>query len=306
MARRRRGRPINGILLLNKGLDVTSNGALQVAKSLFAAAKAGHTGSLDPLATGMLPICFGEATKFSQFLLDSDKTYQVTAKLGVTTETGDSEGDIVERHAVSVTLAQLEAALEPLRGDIEQVPSMYSALKHNGEPLYKLARQGIEVERPARPVTIYRLELLDFRPDQDEVDLEVECSKGTYIRSLVEDLGNALGCGGHVTKLHRLAVGSYPEANMMTMDELGALKKAGGFEAIDEKLLPLSSSVADWPAVQLGDDAAFYVLRGQAVMANDRPSHGGVAIFRASDGEFLGVGEVQEDGLIAPKRLLSQ
>lgn len=304
MARKRRGRPVNGILLLDKSEGVSSNGALQTAKRMFAAAKAGHTGSLDPLATGMLPICFGEATKFSQFLLDADKSYRVTAKLGVITETGDSEGDVVKTAPVDVTEAQVEAALEPLRGDIEQVPSMYSALKHNGQPLYKLARQGIEVERKPRKVTIYRLQLLDFRGD--EVDMEVDCSKGTYVRSLVEDLGAALGCGAHVTALRRLSAGPYPADRMLTLDDLGALKADGGFEAIDEKLLPLSTSVADWPAVQLGEDASFYLQRGQAVMASDRPSSGWVSLYEASSGDFLGVGEVQDDGLIAPRRLVNR
>lgn len=303
MARKRRGRPVNGILLLDKPQGVTSNGALQVAKRMFAAAKAGHTGSLDPLATGMLPICFGEATKFSQFLLDADKCYRVTAKLGVVTETGDSDGDVVSRRDVDVSLAQLETALEPLRGDIEQIPSMYSAIKHQGKPLYELARQGIEVERKPRPVTIYRLELLDFRGD--EVDLEVECSKGTYIRSLVEDLGEALGCGAHVIMLRRLSAGPYPAERMLTLDQLGLLKEQGGFEKIDELLLPLSTAVADWPAVKLGDDAAFYLMKGQAVMASDRPRSGWVSLYQATGDRFLGVGEVQEDGLIAPRRLVA-
>ena len=304
MARKRRGRPVNGILLLDKPQGITSNGALQTVKRMYAAAKAGHTGSLDPLATGMLPICFGEATKFSQFLLDADKSYRVTAKLGVVTETGDSDGEVVKTVPVSVTEAQVAEALVPLRGEIEQVPSMYSAIKHNGEPLYKLARQGIEVERKPRRVTIYRLQLLDFRGD--EVDLEVDCSKGTYVRSLVEDLGAALGCGAHVSALRRLSAGPYPVERMLTLDQLGDLKEQGGFEAIDEKLLPLSTSVADWPAVQLGEDASFYVQRGQAVMASDRPASGWVSLFQASSGDFLGVGEIQDDGMIAPRRLVNR
>ena len=194
MAKRRpRGRDLNGILLLDKSSGVSSNGALQMAKKMFAAAKAGHTGSLDPLATGMLPICFGEATKFSQFLLESDKSYRVTAKLGVTTETGDADGNVVNTTEVSASAAQIEAALLSFKGDIEQIPSMYSAIKHEGVPLYKLAREGITVERKPRPVTIYDLRIL--RIDGDELEFEVDCSKGTYVRSLVEDTGALLGCG---------------------------------------------------------------------------------------------------------------
>ena len=194
MAKRRpRGRNVNGILLLDKVGGVSSNGALQMVKKMFAAAKAGHTGSLDPLATGMLPICFGEATKFSQFLLESDKSYRVTAKLGVITETGDADGDVVSTTAVTATPAQIEDALMSFKGDIEQVPSMYSAIKHQGVPLYKLAREGKTVERKPRPVTIYDLRIL--RIEGDELEFEVDCSKGTYVRSLVEDTGEKLGCG---------------------------------------------------------------------------------------------------------------
>src|SRR5690606_17073531 len=207
---------------------ITSNGALQTVKRLFAAAKAGHTNSLDPLATGMLPICFGEATKFSQFLLDADKSYRVTARLGVTTETGDADGEVVETRPVTATPAEIEAALMRFLGPIEQIPSMYSAIKHEGQPLYKLARQGITVERKPRQVTIRRLALLSV--DGDDVSFEVDCTKGTYVRSLVEDLGAALGCGGHVTVLHRLSAGPYPASEMLTLDELGALKDEGGFE----------------------------------------------------------------------------
>ncbi len=304
MAKRRpRGRDLNGILLLDKSSGVSSNGALQMAKKMFAAAKAGHTGSLDPLATGMLPICFGEATKFSQFLLESDKSYRVTAKLGVTTETGDADGNVVETTVVNASSAQIETALLSFKGDIEQIPSMYSAIKHEGVPLYKLAREGITVERKPRPVTIYDLRVL--RIDGDEVEFEVDCSKGTYVRSLVEDTGAILGCGGHVTALHRLSAGPYPAERMLTLEQLGKIKETGGFEAIDELLLPLSTSVADWPRVELGDNAAYYLQQGQPVMASDRPLDGWVSVYQASSGEFLGVGEVLEDGRIAPRRLIA-
>ncbi|HBS14950.1 MAG: tRNA pseudouridine(55) synthase TruB [Alcanivorax sp.] len=301
---RRGGRDLNGILLLDKSQGVTSNGALQMAKKMFAAAKAGHTGSLDPLATGMLPICFGEATKFSQFLLDADKRYRVTAQLGVATETGDADGEVRETRSVNVTEGQVAEALERFLGDIEQIPSMYSAIKHQGTPLYKLAREGITVERQPRPVTIH--EIKDVRLEEgDRVDFEVACSKGTYVRSLVEDLGEALGCGGHVAALRRLSAGPYPAERMLTLEQLGEIKAEGGFEALDELLLPLSTSVADWPRVQLAESAAHYLRQGQPVMTSDRPLDGWVSIYEASTDTFMGVGEVLEDGRIAPRRLVS-
>ncbi|MDF1630457.1 MAG: tRNA pseudouridine(55) synthase TruB [Alcanivoracaceae bacterium] len=304
MAKRHRGRAVNGILLLDKPAGITSNGALQTVKRMFGAAKAGHTGSLDPLATGMLPICFGEATKFSQFLLDADKSYLVTAKLGVVTDTGDADGQVLRETPVTSDAATITAALMEFVGEIDQTPSMFSAIKHNGQPLYKLARQGIEVERKVRRVTIHRISVLDVRAD--ELDFEVACSKGTYVRSLVEDLGEKLGCGGHVQSLRRLSAGPYPADRMLTLDQLGAMKEQGGFEAIDEQLLPLSTSVADWPAVELGDNAAFYLMQGQAVMASDRPRDGWVTLYQASDKRFLGVGEILEDGRIAPRRLVAE
>jgi len=288
---------------LDQSSGGSGSGALQVGKKMLAAAKAGHTGSVDPLATGMLPICCGEATKFSQFLLESDKSYRVTAKLGVTTETGDADGDVVETTEVNASPDQIEAALLSFKGDIEQIPSMYSAIKHEGVPLYKLAREGKTVERKPRPVTIYDLRIL--RIDRDEVEFEVDCSKGTYVRSLVEDTGAILGCGGHVTALHRLSAGPYPSERMLTLEQLGKIKETGGFEAIDELLLPLSTSVADWPRVELGDNAAYYLQQGQPVMASDRPLDGWVSVYQASSGEFLGVGEVLEDGRIAPRRLIA-
>jgi tRNA pseudouridine55 synthase len=303
VAKRHRGREVNGILLLDKPAGITSNSALQVVKRLFSAAKAGHTGSLDPLATGMLPICFGEATKFSQFLLDADKSYLVTAKLGVVTTTGDADGDVLRQTPVSADATTIAATLMEFVGEIEQTPSMFSAIKHNGQPLYKLARQGIEVERKVRRVTIHRITVLDVRAD--EVDFEVACTKGTYVRSLVEDLGEKLGCGGHVQSLRRLSAGPYPAERMLTLDQLGELKERGGFEAIDEQLLPLSTAVADWPAVELGDNAAHYLLQGQPVMASNRPRDGWVTLIQASSGRFLGVGEILEDGRIAPRRLVA-
>lgn len=303
MARQRRGRPVSGILLLDKPAGISSNAALQRAKRLYGAAKAGHTGALDPLATGMLPVCFGEATKFSQFLLDAHKSYSVTARLGVTTTTSDADGEVLETRPVEATADQIERALMAFVGEIEQVPSMYSALKHQGQPLYKLARQGIEIERKRRRVTIFALRILAIRAD--ELDFEVDCSKGTYVRSLVEDLGAALGCGGHVQRLHRISAGDYPSDKMLTLAQLEAISEQGGVEALDALLRPAASAVAALPSVQLGDDAAFYLLRGQAVQAPGRPDGGQVSLFRASDGAFLGVGEVTDEGQIAPRRLVA-
>ena len=251
MARTRKGRAVNGIILLNKGLGLSSNHALQQVKRMFNAAKAGHTGALDPLATGMLPICLGEATKFSQFLLDTDKTYQVTAKLGVRTTTSDADGEVVETLPVNVTQAQLFAACEQFKGPIKQVPSMFSALKHQGKPLYFYARQGIDIPREARDITIFSLSIDRFAAD--EVDMTVHSSKGTYIRSLVDDIGQVLGCGAYVSKLHRTQVTDYPADKMLTMASLQALRDEidseadvlddQTFTAMDQLLMPMDSAV---------------------------------------------------------------
>ena len=209
---RKRGRDIHGVFLLDKPQGMSSNDIMQKVKRIFQANKAGHTGALDPLATGMLPICLGEATKFSQFLLDADKRYLVTAKLGERTDTSDAEGQIVETREVKVKTPEILTALEQFRGDILQVPTMFSALKHNGKPLYEYARQGITVEREARPITIFELNFIEYNAPY--LTLEVHCSKGTYIRTLVDDLGEALGCGAHVTMLRRTAVADYPTEKM--------------------------------------------------------------------------------------------
>ncbi len=207
MARRRKGRPINGVILLDKPTGISSNDALQKVKRIYFAEKAGHTGALDPLATGMLPICLGEATKFSQFLLDSDKRYRVIAKLGERTNTSDSDGEVVETRPVDVTLDKLKACIDQFRGESDQVPSMFSALKYQGKPLYEYARKGIEVPRESRKITVYEIVLHRF--EGDEVEMEVHCSKGTYIRTIVDDLGEMLGCGAHVTMLRRTGVAKY-------------------------------------------------------------------------------------------------
>lgn len=302
MSRKRNSRrAVNGLLLLDKPAGMSSNEALQQVKRLFNAQKAGHTGSLDPLATGMLPICLGEATKISGFLLDADKRYRMTCKLGIKTATGDAEGEVLERRSVpQLDAAQLEAALARFRGEIQQIPPMYSALKHQGERLYKLARQGQEVERAPRTVMIHELRVL--RQGGDEIDLEVACSKGTYVRALAEDLGEALGCGAHVSALRRLAVGPYrePEA-MITLDELRHLA-ADGFAALDARLLAVESALYDWPQIRLSADSAFYMRQGQAVLIPKAPTSGWVRLYDQHE-RFLGVGEVQDDGKVAPRRL---
>jgi len=300
---RSRGRKVNGIFLLNKPRGISSNQALQKVKRLFKAAKAGHTGSLDPLASGMLPICLGEATKFSQYLLDSDKRYQVQGLLGIKTETADAEGEAIATSEVNVTESEFLSVMENYRGDIEQIPSMYSAIKVNGQPLYKLAREGITIERESRPVTIYELELLNF--DSPYVEMDVFCSKGTYIRNLVEDMGDDLGCGAHVTRLHRSQVGPYQEDGMITLDQAEALVEESGVAALDELLLPVYSSVSNWPEVVLNSSLAFYIQQGQAIQVTNAPENGGVRLM-TDDGEFLGIGEINEDGMVAPKRLISQ
>lgn len=300
MARRKRkGRPVNGVLLLDKPLGISSNKALQQVKNIYSAAKAGHTGSLDPLATGMLPICFGEATKISAFLLDADKRYRFTCQLGITTTTGDAEGEVLQtRDASAVKLADIEYVLPDFIGDIIQVPPMYSALKHNGQRLYKLAREGIEVERKARTVTIYDIVLHSF--EGDLLDLEVSCSKGTYVRTLAEDIGEVLGCGAHITKLRRLSVGPY-QGEMVTAEQLYKLAEQGQ-DALEQILLPIESGVADWPDVRLGADAAFYMGQGQPVLVPNAPTEGWVRIYDQQ--KFIGVGEIQDDGRVAPRRMI--
>ena len=298
----KKGRNVNGILVLYKPLDVTSNAALQRVKRMFGAAKVGHTGSLDPLATGLLPLCFGEATKFSQVLLDANKKYLVTGKLGVQTASGDTDSEIVKRCSIEgITAQTVRDVIPQFLGEIEQVPSMYSALKHEGQPLYKLARQGIEVERKARKITIFALELLSF--DGDEFSLYVHSSKGTYIRNLVEDMGLAMNTCAHVVKLHRTDAGPYTSEMMITFEQLDAALEKGGHQEVDKLLLPMDTSVADWPEVVLTDDAAYYVKTGQAVQVPQSPVEGMVRLL-LEDGTFLGVGEILDDGKVAPRRLL--
>jgi len=295
-------RRVNGILLLDKPSGMTSNAALQTVKRLYRARKAGHTGSLDPLATGLLPLCFGEATKVSGFLLDADKRYRVVCKLGERTTTGDAEGEVLETRPVEgVTGAQLRKVLEGFVGEIEQIPPMYSAVKHKGERLYKLARQGVEVEREARKVDIHSLELRDFSQPLFEID--VHCSKGTYVRTLVEDIGELLGCGAHVTALRRLAVGPFDDSQMIDMEMLEATA-AESMAALDRLLLPMESGLAQWPGVRLSGDAAFYLRQGQPVLVPQAPTEGWVRLYEGET-RFLGMGEILDDGRVAPRRLMT-
>ncbi len=306
---RNRGRPVNGILILDKPVGLTSNQALQQVKRLLVAAKAGHTGSLDPLATGVLPICFGEATKFTQFLLEADKVYRSTLRFGEATNTGDADGEVIARgSAAALTEVQVEAALCGFRGDIQQIPSMFSALKQGGQPLYKLARQGIEVEREPRTVTVHEFNLLAFRPGElAEADVEIRCSKGTYVRTLAEDLGAVLGCGAHVRQLRRTQAGPFTETDAVTLAQLEVLRGERRAQELDFLLRPVDAAVADLDAVELPANMAWYFRRGQAVMAAQVYRHGAegdiVRIFEA-DGPFLGVGEVLDDGRVKPRRLV--
>ncbi|EJT1339983.1 tRNA pseudouridine(55) synthase TruB [Vibrio vulnificus] len=308
MARRRKGRPIDGVILLDKPTGMSSNDALQKVKRLYFAEKAGHTGALDPLATGMLPICLGEATKFSQFLLDSDKRYRVIAKLGERTDTSDSDGDVVETRPVNVTLETLEACVEKFRGESDQVPSMFSALKYQGKPLYEYARKGIEVPRESRKITVY--EIILHRFEGDEVEMEVHCSKGTYIRTIVDDLGEMLGCGAHVTMLRRTGVAKYPYENMVTLEQLNELvdnANRDGIaprEVLDPLLMPMDTAVEDLPEVNLIADLADMVMHGQAVQVLGAPTEGQLRLTMGEERRFIGVGEMNRDGKIAPKRLV--
>lgn len=294
---------IHGILLLDKPLGLSSNGALQRVKRLFNAKKAGHTGSLDPLATGMLPLCFGEATKLSQYLLESDKYYHVTATLGVRTKTGDAEGEVIEtKPIVDVTPARLEQLLKQFTGKIQQVPPMYSALKFQGQPLYKLARQGIEIAREPREVTIHSLQIV--QQSETQFTLAVHCTKGTYIRTLVDDIGLALGCGAFVQALRRTAVSPYVDDKMYTLETLEAIREQEGVEALQKCLLPMESAIQSYPAVVLSSTAVFYLRTGQPVMAPSILTNGLIRIF-SQDGRLLGIGEMLDDGRVAPKRLFA-
>ncbi|WP_423839821.1 tRNA pseudouridine(55) synthase TruB [Vibrio mytili] len=308
MARRRKGRPINGVILLDKPTGISSNDALQKVKRIYFAEKAGHTGALDPLATGMLPICLGEATKFSQFLLDSDKRYRVIAKLGERTNTSDSDGEVVETRPVDVNLENLESCIEKFRGESDQIPSMFSALKYQGKPLYEYARKGIDVPRESRKITVYEIVLHRF--EGDEVEMEVHCSKGTYIRTIVDDLGEMLGCGAHVTMLRRTGVAKYPYEKMVTLEQLNDLleqahrEEIAPRELLDPLLLPMDTAVEDLPEVNLLPELADMVQHGQPVQVFGAPIEGALRLTMGEERLFIGVGEMNDDGKIAPKRLV--
>ena len=299
---RKRGRDIHGVFLLDKPQGMSSNDIMQKVKRIFQANKAGHTGALDPLATGMLPICLGEATKFSQFLLDADKRYLVTAKLGERTDTSDAEGQIVETREVKVKTPEILTALEQFRGEILQVPTMFSALKHNGKPLYEYARQGITVEREARPITIFELKFIEYNAPY--LTLEVHCSKGTYIRTLVDDLGEVLSCGAHVTMLRRTAVADYPTEKMLDWNALQALAESQDLSLLDALLLPMDTAVAKLPTLTLDESQAQGIGFGQRVkFDNPNRLQGQVRLF-SHENRFLGVAVIDENNVIRPQRLV--
>lgn len=298
MARRRRGIPVDGVLLLDKAQGISSNHALQQVRRLYEAQKAGHTGTLDPMATGLLPICFGEATKFSAYLLDADKTYRTHVRLGETTDSGDAEGTLVERHSVPALVEQdIEAVLARFRGDIEQIPPMYSALKHQGRPLYELAREGKQVERAARRVSVYDMRLLSC--EAEGFELEVRCSKGTYIRTLAEDIGRALGCGAHITSLRRLRSGPF-DADAMR-----------GFEALEQmdgasrqaRLLPVDAMLPHVPALEVAAIESRRLLQGQRARVDTGALAPDETARLYHDGAFLGLVSVTTPGEVMPRRL---
>jgi tRNA pseudouridine55 synthase len=308
MARRPKGRFIDGIVLLDKDTGMSSNFALQRVNRFFNANKAGHTGALDPLATGMLPICLGEATKFSQHLLDSDKRYLVTAKLGQRTDTSDSDGEVVQTRPVNVTQALLDEKLAFFRGTTQQIPSMYSALKYQGQPLYKYAREGIEVPRESRPITVFELNFIKL--EGDELTLDIHCSKGTYIRTIIDDLGEMLGCGAHVIMLRRTQVAEYPYEKMVTLAQLEALLEQAHRQDVapqtlmDPLLLPMDTAVAKFAEINLPEAMLYYVMQGQAIQAAGLKPDELVRITIGDERRFVGMGIMNDDGLLAPKRLI--
>lgn len=303
MARRRKGRDINGIVLLDKPLGGSSNQLLQKVRWLYKASKGGHTGALDPLASGMLPLCLGEATKFSQFLLDAEKTYEVTAKLGIRTTTSDADGDVVEEKPVHVNEVEVRNACLSFLGKSKQIPSMFSALKHEGKPLYYYARQGIEIEREPRDIDVYELDVL--RIELPFVDMRIKCSKGTYIRSIVDDLGQNLGCGAYVTRLHRTEVADYPTDKMVPLDTLISIQEQldeGDFSALDALLIPMDTAVSRLPYITINDEQRSRFDNGQSVVGgSENALQAGIAyrVYHGEDesGLFLGVGE----GVLNPK-----
>ena len=296
--------PVHGVLLLDKAAGRSSNDALLQAKRLFNAQKAGHTGTLDPFATGLLPLCFGEATKFAQDLLDADKTYETVVRLGVTTATGDTEGGIVASGEVDASLARIEEVLARFRGQIEQVPPMHSALKRDGKPLYEYARAGLTLEREARRVTIHALELLDYQAPH--LTLRVQCSKGTYIRVLGEDIGNALGCGAHLRALRRLAVGSLSLEGAVTLDRIAETAA----DRRNDLLAPVDALLSSFPAVILPEPLAQRFLQGQRLALGKEGTaigamRGRVRVYREAGEQLLGTAQLLDFEVLAPERLIS-
>ena len=298
MSKRKSGRNVHGIILLDKRLGVSSNRALQEVRRLFNANKAGHTGSLDPLATGLLPLCFGEATKVSAMMLDDNKRYQVVVKLGVMTDTGDSEGKIIEQKPVpELTLAEIEQCLQKFTGEIDQVPPMYSALKQNGKKLYELAREGITVERKARRISIFELNLLSSTTDT--LTLDVACSKGTYIRSLAEDIGHHLGCGGTVIELRRTQAGQFNIADALTIEQLQAMD----LTELTGCLLSVDKPLEAIPKIQFSAQEAILIRHGQQISTETKSLQGLVRMY--SEQVFLGLGEMLLDGKLVPKKIFN-
>ena len=284
-------------MLIDKPLGYSSNQALQKVKWLFQASKAGHTGTLDPLATGLLPICLGEATKFAQYVTDADKTYDATIKFGTTTTTGDAEGDILITSAVNFTRPQFESACQQLIGEITQVPPMYSALKHEGKSLYEYARAGIDIERKPRLINVRNITINTFA--QDIAQITVVCSKGTYIRTLAEDIGAILGCGAHLVGLQRTETAGYLLPQAVTLAQLEAMSA----ESRDALLLPVDSAIQYLPKLVLNKEAAFFVMQGQSVWQYGKIQTGDLRLYDEQD-QFLGLGFLQDDGKVAPKRLI--
>ena len=298
MRRRNKGRAVNGMLLLNKRTGVSSNHALQEVKRLFSAAKAGHTGSLDPLASGVLPICFGQATKFSQFLLNTTKHYAVDIRLGIVTSTGDAEGKIVSESSVpTLTEPALERILKKFTGTIQQVPPMHSALKKDGVRLYEMARKGIVVERKPRSVTIFDLCVRQY--SHPILSLNVHCSKGTYIRTLAEDIGKAIGCGAFVASLQRTKVADFDISDCCDLDQLNRVDS----DQRSSYLLPLDRIVQTMPSVEFDNESVFYIRQGQAVLSSQAPATGWVRLYTQGH-QFFGIGEVLPDQRVAPRRLI--
>jgi len=298
--RNKKGRNITGIVIIDKPTGRSSNHVLQQVKRLFDAKKAGHTGALDPLATGVLPICLGEATKVSSYLLDADKAYHVTCKLGVVTDSGDSDGNILSTSEIPEFNEQTLLDLLPkFIGEQDQVPPMFSALKYNGQPLYKLARQGIEVERKSRRITIYDIQLLSITADS--FTLAVRCSKGTYIRTLVEDISHELGSGGYVVMLRRVAAAGYTERQAISIEQLENIAQQG-LDALDAKLLPTEGALPSWPEVIASNEMVTALRHGQTIKIEQAYLSAKVRLFDM-DKTFIGLGEMSEQGVVAPKRV---